>query len=401
MPTTITPETTPAEFDDIRPYNDAEVRPTLQRLLADNEFLDAVIKLKMPKAGKIASRLMRPIARKAIAKEVKNVNTVFAFQQHVEKYMQRMLDDTGTKLSISGLDRLSKDKAYCFISNHRDIAMDPAFVNWALYHSDFKTIRIAIGDNLLTKPFVSDLMRLNKSFIVNRSATAPREKLKAAKKLSNYIHYSVTKEKANLWLAQREGRAKDGMDKTNPAILRMLTMAKGKQEDLGVFLQEANIVPVSISYEWDPCDMAKAKELTILKRDGEYEKGEQEDVRSIAKGISGIKGHVHVAFGEPLSPDLDDLDKVVDFIDRSILTNYVLHPSNCIAYEMLEKKSPRVPVTESGVDFTEYDAESERRLMQQRIAECDEATKDTLLRIYANPVYVKLATTSSEVMDET
>ena len=140
-----------------------------------------------------------------------------------------------------------RDRPYLFISNHRDIAMDPAFVNWVLYQNGFKTLRIAIGDNLLTKPFASDLMRLNKCFIVNRSATSPREKLKAAKKLSAYMHHSLTQDKSNLWIAQREGRAKDSLDITNPAIISMLALNKPKQEAFGDYIASLNIVPVSIS----------------------------------------------------------------------------------------------------------------------------------------------------------
>ena len=387
---TISTESGTAEFDDIRPYNDSEVRPTIERLLRDNEFLDTVARLKLPRLSRWCAPLVRPLVARALRKETAGVMTVDDFQQRLEKYVRQLLDDTVTELTISGLDHLTPGKAYCFISNHRDIAMDPAFVNWVLYHNGFQTLRIAIGDNLLTKPFASDLMRLNKSFIVNRSATAPKEKLKAARKLSSYIHHSVVNDNANIWIAQREGRAKDGIDKTNPAIISMLAMSRAKPESFGDFLTRANIVPVSISYEWDPCDEFKARELTMLKRDGRYEKGEHEDVRSIAKGISGFKGHVHLAFGEPLSNTINDVDEAVAMIDQAILSNYVLHPSNCVAYEMIERKSPVVPVGSSGQLFTEIDATEARRQLQERVNACDPQWRDTFLRIYANPVYIKL-----------
>lgn len=379
-----------AEFDDIRPYDDSEVRPTIERLLNDREFLDTVARLKAPRLSRWFAPLLRPLVRRALRKETAGVMTVDDFQQRLEKYVRQLLDDTVTELTISGLDHLTPGKAYCFISNHRDIAMDPAFVNWTLYHNGFQTLRIAIGDNLLTKPFASDLMRLNKSFIVNRSATAPREKLKAARKLSGYIHHSVVKDNANIWIAQREGRAKDGVDRTNPAIVSMLAMSRAKPESFGDFLSRANIVPVSISYEWDPCDEFKARELTILKRDGRYEKAEHEDVRSIAKGISGFKGRVHLAFGEPLSSAIADVDEAVEVIDRAILSNYVLHASNCAAYEMIERKSPKVPVGADGRLFTETDATEARRQLQERLDTCEPQWRDMLVRIYANPVYTKL-----------
>jgi 1-acyl-sn-glycerol-3-phosphate acyltransferase len=384
-----------ADFDDIRPYNDDEVRPTIERLLGDHEFLDTVARLKMPVLSRVAAPLLRPIVRKVLRTETAAVNSVADFQQRIEKYMRRLLDETMTELTVSGLDHLKAGRAYCFVSNHRDIAMDSACVNWTLYHNGFQTLRIAIGDNLLTKPFASDLMRLNKSFIVNRSATAPKEKLKAARKLSTYIHHSVVNDNANIWIAQREGRAKDGLDKTNPALISMLAMSRAKTEPFGEFLGRANIVPVSISYEWDPCDQDKARELTIIKRDGRYAKSEHEDVRSIAKGITGFKGHVHLAFGEPLAPSITDVDEAVAALDHAILTHYVLHPSNCVAYEMIEHRTPRVPVGAAAVLFTDIDAAVARNEFQQRLAACAPEWRDMLLRTYANPVYAKLEAASN------
>jgi 1-acyl-sn-glycerol-3-phosphate acyltransferase len=381
-----------SEFDDIRPYNDNEVRPTIARLIGDNEFVDTVARLKFPTLSKFAAPLLRPVVRAALRHETADVATVDNFQQRIEKYMRRLLDRTVTELTVSGLEYLTQSRAYCFVSNHRDIAMDPAFVNWTLYHNGFQTLRIAIGDNLLTKPFASDLMRLNKSFIVNRSATAPKEKLRAARKLSAYIHHSVVNDNANIWIAQREGRAKDGVDKTNPAIISMLAMSRAKTETLGDYLSRANIVPVSISYEWDPCDADKARELTILKRDGRYVKGEHEDVRSIAKGISGFKGRVHLAFGEPLSPAITTVDEAVAVMDDAIIDNYVLHASNCVAYEMIEGKAPDVIVGVKGVPFAEIDASAARRMLKARLEACDPEWRDMMLRIYANPVYTKLHT---------
>ena len=183
--------------------------------------------------------------------------------------MRKMIDTTVSGLSVSGLDQLSPDQSYVFVSNHRDIAMDPALVNWVLHLNQHQTLRVAIGDNLLTKPYVSDLMRLNKSFIVNRSATAPREKLKAAKHLSSYIHHSITEDRQNIWIAQREGRAKDGLDRTNSAVIGMLGLSKAKPVPLADHIKTLNIVPVSISYEYDPCDEAKAKELYMQQTHGD------------------------------------------------------------------------------------------------------------------------------------
>lgn len=379
-----------SEFDDIRPYNDNEVQPTLERLINDIEFLDAIASLKLPSWLKPVRSLFRPLVKKRLAREVKGIDSVFAFQQRIEYYMGQMLDKTITHLTISGLDRLDKNKAYCFISNHRDISMDPAFVNWALFHGGYQTLRIAIGDNLLTKPFASDLMRLNKSFIVNRSATAPREKLKVAKKLSHYIQFSMHEERSNVWIAQREGRAKDGIDKTNPAIISMLALHKEKSQAFSEYIANTHIVPVSISYEYDPCDVAKARELTLKAEEGRYLKGEQEDVQSIAKGITGFKGSVHLAFGEPLGEGFETVEQVSDAIDAAIINNYVLHPSNCIAYEMVYGKTPTMQVGAEQHAFTAEGYEQERALFAERLKLCEPRWQAQLIAAYANPVLAKM-----------
>lgn len=386
---------TTADFDDIRPYNDDEVRPTLQRLLADNEFLDAIAKLKMPALSRFAAPLMRGTIRRALEKETRSVNGVQDFQARIEPYLGRLLDRTTTELTVSGLERLKKDQSYLFISNHRDIVMDPAFVNWMLYQNDFQTLRIAIGDNLLSKPFASDLMRINKCFIVNRSATSPREKLKAARKLSSYIAHSLQQDGANIWIAQREGRAKDSLDKTNPAILSMIAISKAKEDAFGDYLQKLNIVPVSISYEWDACDEDKARELSVIEREGRYTKSQYEDVQSIAKGIMGFKGRVHLAFGDTLPSGLASPEDASRFLDNAILDQYVLQPSHCVAYQMIEKRVPALPVTDRGVLFEQFDSSAARRELEKRLNACDPQWRDWLLKIYANPVYAKLANAGS------
>ncbi len=379
-----------SEFDDIRPYNDDEVKPTLERLLNDVEFLDTVASLKLPGWLKSIRPLVRPLVKRRLRREVSGVNSIFAFQQRIEYYMGQMLEKTITHLTISGLDRLDKNSAYCFISNHRDISMDPAFVNWALFHGGYQTLRIAIGDNLLTKPFASDLMRLNKSFIVNRSATAPREKFKVAKQLSHYIQHSTHIDQANIWIAQREGRAKDGNDRTNPAIISMLALHKEKQQPFSDYIANTRIVPVSISYEYDPCDKSKARELTLKAEEGKYLKGEQEDVQSIALGITGFKGAVHLAFGEPLGAGFDTVEQVTESLDEAIINNYVLHPSNCIAYEQLTGQLPSLPVGADKRLFNAADFAQERAYFAERLLQCEPRWRQQYIEAYANPVAAKL-----------
>ncbi|WP_075186083.1 1-acyl-sn-glycerol-3-phosphate acyltransferase [Teredinibacter haidensis] len=379
-----------ADFEDIRPYNDDEVRPILERLLVDKELLDTVAKLKLPTISRFAAPALRPLVRKRLAGEMAHIQTVADFQALVEKYMAKSLKTTVDHLSFSGLDKLNADESYLFISNHRDIAMDPAFVNWGLYHNGFSTLRIAIGDNLLSKPFASDIMRLNKSFIVRRGLSSRREKLQAAKKLSSYIHHSVVNDKENVWIAQREGRAKDGLDQTNPALINMLAISKPKTQTFAEFIREARIVPVSISYAYDACDMEKARELHQKSVHGSYTKDEHEDVQSIARGITGYKEAVHVSFGTPLTEEYENVDEVAVAIDQQIEEKYVLHPSNGFAYELLEKKTPTIAVSEAGIDFSSRGWDQERSKFKERIATCNEAVKKVLLTGYANPVYRRL-----------
>ncbi|MFC3117018.1 1-acyl-sn-glycerol-3-phosphate acyltransferase [Cellvibrio fontiphilus] len=379
------------DFDDIRPYRDDEVRPTLNRLLADPEFTDAVARLRFPKANQWFGWALKPLVKAKLTQQLASINDVEGFQHVVEKYMASMMATRVKALTSSGLDKLDKKTAYLFISNHRDIAMDPAFVNWVLYHNNSNTLRIAIGDNLLTKPFVSDLMRLNKSFIVNRSAQAPREKLKAAKYLSSYIHHSICNEHSSIWIAQREGRAKDGFDKTNSAVLGMIALNKPKTEELATYIRQLRIVPVSISYELDPCDAAKARELYLQRTQGSYQKEEHEDVKSIAMGIAGDKGNVHLAFGDILDADYRDTDELVAALDKQILGNYVLHATNCFAYEMLHNQ---VPAVNYGVNNTPYNPAqltAEKAAFAARMAAIPEGQREIALGIYANPVVSKLS----------
>jgi len=305
--------------------------------------------------------------------------------------MTRMIERATGGFSVSGLERLDRTRPYLFMSNHRDIAMDPAFTNYALHRGGYETARIAIGDNLLTKPWVSDLMRLNKSFIVKRSVSGPRELLATSKTLANYIQHSLLEENSPIWIAQREGRAKDGVDRTEPVIIKMLSMSRDKRnEEFGEHIRSLGIVPVAISYELDPCDAMKAKELFQKATEGRYEKGEQEDVASIAQGIAGNKGRVHVSFGTPLSGDVDTPDAVAAEVDRQVISEYCLHPTNLYAYRRLYGANAPVPqqlYLEEG-DCSEVDFDA-------RIKAMPEAHRPYALGIYANAVVSKLALADS------
>ncbi|NVK42291.1 MAG: 1-acyl-sn-glycerol-3-phosphate acyltransferase [Oceanospirillaceae bacterium] len=354
-------------FREIRPYRDTEVAGVLNGLLYNDEFVRAISRYQFPRLAGCCGFLVRPLVRMGLARAVGDVETVRDFQQLVARYMSKMIARSTTKLSCSGLEQLDPEEAYLFVSNHRDIAMDPAFVNWMLYKAGMNTVRIAIGDNLLRKPYVSDLMRLNKSFIVNRSAKG-REMMTALNQLSAYIDHSIA-EGESIWIAQREGRAKDGNDRTDPAILKMFYMAQRKQRSFSEAIERLNIVPVSIAYEFDPCDRAKARELYARAHSGSYEKAEFEDINSIVTGITGQKGHVHVAFGEPVRGQFETPEALAAVIDREIVGHYHLHPSNLIAAGEGDQATAE-----------------QRAAFEARSEGLNDGEREILRQMYANPV---------------
>ena len=377
-------------YSDIRPYRDEEIQFAVRRLLAACEFLDVIARWRLGAFAGLLSWLTRPLVRWFLAYELRNVTDVKSMQMVIKLYMDRMIAKSSSGFSVSGLASLAEHEPYLYMSNHRDIAMDPAFTNYALHRAGRETARVAIGDNLLSKQWVSDLMRLNKSFIVKRSLSGPREFLAATKVLSAYINDSMTEEGVSVWLAQREGRAKDGRDKTEPAIVKMLAMSRNKKEmDFKQHIKALNIVPVAISYELDPCDALKAAELYQLDTLGSYEKGEQEDVASIGQGIAGSKGHVHVSFGVPLdadvAADLGSPESVAAEVDRQVFELYCLHPTNLYAYRMLHGEEAVVP---DGLHFE--DGVCTRSDFEDRINAMPEAHRPYALGIYANVVNNKL-----------
>lgn len=374
-------------FADIRPYRDDEVAGVLARLLDDREFLDTMAGFRLGRLTRLLPALARYLVRRALASEVQGVADVAAMQAIIKRYMDGMIENTTGGFSESGLANLDPHQPYLYMSNHRDIAMDPAFINYALHRASRQTVRIAIGDNLLTKPWVSDLMRLNKSFIVRRSVSGPRELLAASKKLASYILHSLLQERAPVWIAQREGRAKDGVDRTEPVVIKMLSMSRDKNaQAFDEHIRDLAVVPVAISYELDPCDALKANELYQRASQGGYQKGAQEDVASIGRGIAGDKGRVHVSFGTPLGAGLATPEAVAAEIDRQVISGYCLHPTNIYAYEMLNPGAPTLPAT-----LTAEPGDCTREQFERRIAAMPEAHRPFALAIYANAVVSKLA----------
>jgi len=323
-------------FDDIRPYHDDEVAGAVQRIIADPDFIRAIIRHRLGSSASWLTHLAAPFFSWYLRRHWSGFKTVEAVQRYVAAYLDKSLKTTTAGVSCSGLEKLDNTKSYLFVSNHRDIAMDPALVNWCLHQQGFETARIAIGDNLLKKPCATELMKLNKSFIVRRSAKGPREMLKALGQLSAYIGHSI-QTGHHIWIAQKEGRAKDGNDATDPAILKMFYInGKQQQLDFADYMRSLHIVPVCLSYEFDPCDSAKAYELYQLATQGNYQKTEFEDIESIITGIVGFKGRVHVHFGAEINQaeDLQNPDTLAGAIDREIYQGYKLYPANYQAAEL-------------------------------------------------------------------
>lgn len=375
------------KFESIRPYQDSEIRPVLDQLITDPEFLESIASFYFPKLTRIFPGLIKMAAGHKLKRQVKDVTDVKSMQDVIAIYMEKMILDTTTNLTHSGMEGLNEGRSYLFICNHRDITMDPAFVNYMLYHGGFDTLQIAIGDNLLKKPFVTDLMRLNKSFIVARSAKG-RALLQSMKTLSEYIHHCIDNGE-NVWIAQREGRAKDGIDRTDPALLKMLGMAK-RELKLSESLNALHIVPVTISYEYDACDVLKAQELNEIEKNGSFIKTDESDITSIVTGMIGFKGNVHVAFGEELNLGIDDPNEIAATVDEQIIENYKLSETNYLALEHL-KKDGLLPLHRiRGLIEGEDISASARLKFENRLESVEVGLRKYWLFSYANPVLNKL-----------
>jgi len=390
------------EFDAIRPYSDEETAPTIRRLVNDREFLDMVGRFKSPTFAKWAPSVLRLFVQRWLIRHFSHYTRVDDLQAGLSSYVGELVDSTTSRVTHSGLENLSRKTAHLFISNHRDIVFDPMVVNYLLFQNGFHTTRIAIGDNLLTNRVFAEIMRLNKSFVVRRNITSPREMRDAYLTLSGFINHSI-ETNHNIWIAQREGRAKDGLDATDPAIIKMFYMNKKKTGlGFGEAMDNLHIVPVSIAYEYDPCDTDKARELEIKARTGAYHKTEGEDTDQIIRGLTGHKGHVHVHFGAPITAAPNNPKELAARIDHDMHANYHVHASNLVAYQMREQHRPddrtvvpgsieeAVAMAENWTSSALGRAKSE---LERRLESCTLAARPFLLDMYANPLVNALAAT--------
>jgi hypothetical protein len=336
------------DFDAIRPYRDEEVPMVVGRWRNDPRIIDSAARLVTPGLARLAPWLAHSLTRAVIGLKSRGFRSIEAFQLFLSHYFAQLLKGTVSGFTVSGLDQLDPDGAYLYISNHRDIVMDTGLVNYSVHKAGFDTPEAAVGDNLFTDPLATDLMRLNKSFVIERSVEGKRAVYRALTRTSNYIRHTLEADHS-VWIAQREGRSKDGFDRTEPALLKMLALAWRKEaENFGALLTKFSLVPVSISYELDPCDLRKAHELAVISREGSYRKAENEDLTSIIEGMTGFKGRVHVHYSTPLKGGFETADNLAAALDRAIVSGLRVYPTQAEAarrldYEAVPDPGPWLP----------------------------------------------------------
>ena len=383
-------ETVSPNFDDIRPLNNSEVKDAIEKLVANEDFERALRYIKPNLNWEEFSVAMRACKTKEEFKSTLAYDAVMTVAKN-----------TTFSLTISGRSRLPKDKAACtFISNHRDIVLDASFLNVMLYDVGYGMTQVAIGDNLLIRPWIETLVRLNNSFIVKRGVSV-RQMLEVSKTLSAYIHHVIKNVNESVWIAQREGRAKDSDDRTQGSVLKMLSIG-GDKDNLLLNLMDLNIVPVAISYEFDPCDFLKAKVFQMKRDDPDFVKCQRDDLLSMETGILNNKGRVHFTITSPINDSLAKLDKdmeknelvsaIASVIDREIYKNYRFYPCNYVAYDWLngtrrfhEHYGPR--------DKKQFEEYIQGQLDKIVLPNKDEAfLRKKLLEMYSNPLKNYLTT---------
>ncbi len=370
------------DFDEIRPYRDEEVPEIMNRLLVDPVFSRVLKNLFVDE-----SRIQE------IREAIVQTSDVESFQRSfMVPFLENIIKTSTSGLTVGGIEFLKQDQSYLFISNHRDIVLDSALLNVEIYRLGFKPTEIAIGSNLLIYQWIEDVSRVNRSFIVKRNIPV-RQMLQSSHLLSAYIRHTVTNNGNSIWIAQREGRSKDGLDQTSPALLKMLNMSN-KQKFVRGF-QELRIVPMAISYEIEPCGNEKVAELLKRQADPDFQKSEKDDLLSMASGLKNQKGRIHIQFGEPIDRNAlkrlskegiinDRLKRLADYIDYQIYNNYMLYPNNYIAYDLYYNCNKYID------HYTIEDQKSFIELTHQRLKLVNEDREEAMelwLKMYATPVY--------------
>lgn len=377
------------DFEEIRCFKNEEVHEVLERLSNEKQFM------------KVLSTVYPLLPKEVIKQRLMSFQSNYAFQKEMVYPFLQYLEANMTKgIKLNGLENIDTSKSYLYISNHRDIILDSAFLCGKFIEKNMDTVEIAIGDNLLIFPWIEDLVRVNKSFIVKRGLSS-RQVLKSSQRLAAYIAYTISDKKQSIWIAQREGRAKDSNDITQESLLKMFTMC-GK----GGFIENLlplNVCPLSISYEYDPCDFLKAKELMQRHQNPDFKKNPMDDLVNMQTGVMGYKGSVVYQITGDIQEELKKIAKetpsrneqitlVAELIDHRIHSNYTIFAINKIAYDLLrdENHFANEYTTMEKLDFERY--------LSLQIAKIDLPDKDEyflmkrLLEMYANPLINKLKT---------
>lgn len=364
------------DFDDIRPYTDEELSSILKRIAGNKWLLEGARSAYFPRIPKVLNKSIESIIHLLLKIKISGIKTTDQFREKISLniLVRNLVRDTTAGISYSGLENLNLKKNYLFISNHRDIVLDPAFMIEVLYRYGFNFPQIAFGDNLMINEIITDIIRVNNGIIVKRNLPM-REQIKESLKLSAYM-CSVIDKGTSIWVAQREGRAKDGLDDTNPAVLKMVYLSKRKEMSFSEFLENYPIVPVSISYEYDPLDRAKSWSIYRERIHGFHVKRKYEDLIHMASGLKGYKGRVHFSFSEPLSGKLKNEVKAAVFMDEKIHTSYKLWKTNYIAYDLLN-------------NCQKYDSKytpDEVSDFLKRYKRLSSRVREIVMESYANPV---------------
>jgi 1-acyl-sn-glycerol-3-phosphate acyltransferase len=370
------------KFDAIRPYYDAEVNQALQSLIK-HPMLKAMMNFTFPDTNEEVWK-----------NQLKKTHSIRDFQcNFIYETIQKVLQKSSEGLSTSGFEKLEKNTAYLFISNHRDIILDTSLLNTALFDHSLVMTASAIGDNLVKKDFLKIISRLNRNFVVQRGLP-PRELLQSSQLMSEYIEQLILHENRSVWIAQREGRTKDGNDATHSGVLKMLAMASGNKNVMD-YCKELKIVPVSISYEYDPADALKMPQLMAEANQEVYVKSENEDFQNILSGIMGQKKRIHIHIGDILDAELEaiknefsntnkQIQALTQVIDDSILKSYKLWPTNFIAFDVLNK------TTQFSAFYTENQKSLFERRLELKIDAKNAQMVESFLAMYANPVLNKM-----------
>ena len=370
------------DFSDIASYQDDQVVIKLRDLESNEGFHNYISSLIFPRSHKYFSKINRIYIRRKFKQIFADCHSIDEFQDCLAPLVTKMIEKTTDGFSYSGVENLTK-KPTLFIGNHRDISLDPAFLNYLLYTQGFNTVRIAIGDNLLDGSYAETLMRLNKSFVVHRNIKGVKETLRKLSKLSAYINHSLMQDEESIWIAQREGRANDGNDFTDEGVLKMLYLDKRKNQSIEEWVRSVNLTPIVISYEYDPLDCVKARGWDY-QESWTPEEINKNDIKEMSAGIFGYKGRVHLHICKPISDPVDNTRHLAEMIQQEIINNYRIWPSNRAALDLLPETNIQKEITDSISDMP-----SKVLILEKRCANLKPEERNEFLKTYARPVINK------------